>query len=40
LLSKIIYIHRFWTDTYLMLHEAVRVRKFRLSVPAHAVQNR
>jgi len=25
---------------YLVLHDAVRVRKFRLSVPAHAVENR
>jgi hypothetical protein len=28
LLSKIIHIHRLWTDTYLILHVAVRVRKF------------
>ncbi len=40
LLSKIIHIHRLWTDTYLILHDAIRVQKFGLSVPAHAVQNR
>jgi len=40
LLSTIIHTHRFWSDTYLIVHDAVPVQKVRLPVPGHAFQNR